>query len=214
MGKMVIYKTTNLINGKIYIGQTVNNIDSYYGSGKLLIKAIKKYGKENFTKEIICECNSIEELDQMEIFWIGKLNSQDLTMGYNLDAGGGLNYTQFRYFGKTLTLEHRKNISLNHADVSGHKNPMFGKTHTEEARNSIREARTGSKASELSREKMSEKRKGEKNIKAKLTESDVLLIRELYYQKNISQSTIAEQFNVERPCIYKIIHYRTWKHLP
>lgn len=47
---MVIYKTTNLINGKIYIGQDSKDRPNYYGSGKLIHRAIKKYGKENFKK--------------------------------------------------------------------------------------------------------------------------------------------------------------------
>ena len=50
---MIIYKTTNLVNGKIYIGKDKNNNPSYLGSGKILKLAIKKYGKENFTKETI-----------------------------------------------------------------------------------------------------------------------------------------------------------------
>ena len=54
-----IYKTTNLINGKIYIGQHKSSSfdTNYYGSGKLLIKALKKYGKENFKIELIEGCS-------------------------------------------------------------------------------------------------------------------------------------------------------------
>ena len=50
---MQIYKITNLINGKIYIGQDSNDRLDYFGSGLLIKRAIKKYGKENFNKQII-----------------------------------------------------------------------------------------------------------------------------------------------------------------
>ena len=64
----LIYKITNQINGKFYIGQhTTSKInDGYMGSGKLIIKAIKKYGTENFTKEILFELSSADELNQKE----------------------------------------------------------------------------------------------------------------------------------------------------
>ena len=45
---MIIYKTTNLVNGKIYIGKDSKNNPNYLGSGNLLKKALIKYGKENF----------------------------------------------------------------------------------------------------------------------------------------------------------------------
>ena len=55
---MIIYKITNTINGKIYIGKYQgNNFNNYWGSGKILKNAYKKYGRENFTKEIIYECD-------------------------------------------------------------------------------------------------------------------------------------------------------------
>ena len=88
---MVIYKTTNKINGKIYIGQTTrtgNRLVKYLGSGTHLTHAIKKYGKENFVKEIIEECNSVQELDIREKFWIYELNSQNPIIGYNIASGG------------------------------------------------------------------------------------------------------------------------------
>jgi group I intron endonuclease len=83
---MVIYKTTNLINGKFYIGKDAKNKDSYYGSGIILNKAIKKYGKDNFKKEILEECLSLEELADKEVYWIDKLSAT--TIGYNIALGG------------------------------------------------------------------------------------------------------------------------------
>ena len=50
---MIIYQTTNLINGKKYIGKDANNNPNYIGSGADLKIAIKEYGKHNFKKEII-----------------------------------------------------------------------------------------------------------------------------------------------------------------
>ena len=81
---MIVYITTNLKNGKKYIGMDSNNNPTYLGSGSLIIKAIKKYGKENFKKEILEECKSLEELEKRETYWIkyyDAINSKDY---YNL----------------------------------------------------------------------------------------------------------------------------------
>lgn len=90
-----IYITTNLINGKRYLGQrkvpkckTPQN-DNYLGSGTLLLKAVKKYGKHNFTKDIIHICTTQKEADFLEIIEIREreiLENKDLW--YNRDAGG------------------------------------------------------------------------------------------------------------------------------
>lgn len=85
-----IYKTTNLINNKIYIGQKKRKrFDKYYfGSGLLINRALKSYGKENFKVELLCECNSQEELNEKERFYIKDLNSQNKSIGYNILPGG------------------------------------------------------------------------------------------------------------------------------
>lgn len=85
---MIIYKTTNLINGKIYIGQSINDDPKYLGSGVFLKNAIEKYGKENFLKEVIDVVDSVDELNEKEIYWIEKYNSTDKNIGYNLCSGG------------------------------------------------------------------------------------------------------------------------------
>lgn len=85
---MIIYKITNLINSKIYIGKSKHNNPSYMGSGTLITKAIIKYGKENFSKEILEECDNEDDLNAKEIYWISKYNSTNPTIGYNIDKGG------------------------------------------------------------------------------------------------------------------------------
>lgn len=85
---MVIYITTNLINGKVYIGKDKHNNKKYLGSGLLLKAAIKKYGISNFKKEILEFCDSIESLNEKEKFWIKQYQSFNKEIGYNLTLGG------------------------------------------------------------------------------------------------------------------------------
>ena len=85
----IVYKTTNNINKKIYIGQTTNPADkSYIGSGVVMMRAIKKYGKDNFTRETLIECSSLEELNEKERYYIKLFDSQNPKIGYNVDNGG------------------------------------------------------------------------------------------------------------------------------
>lgn len=85
-----IYKTTNNINNKIYVGQHKGDtFDSeYYGSGKYLTNAINKYGIDNFTVCVLEFCETRAELNAREQFWIKMYNSQDKSVGYNLSSGG------------------------------------------------------------------------------------------------------------------------------
>ena len=83
---MVIYKTTNLVNGKYYIGKDSKNDPNYLGSGKILKRAIEKYGVDNFTKEILEVCENKNRLNEREIYWINKLSGTSI--GYNIAVGG------------------------------------------------------------------------------------------------------------------------------
>ena len=107
---MFIYKITNKINGKIYIGQTIRSIKRRINqhtniNGKnnsILNKAVRKYGKENFQIEEICGANSLEELNYQEWLLIHKNNSL-APNGYNMVEGGK---------NKLATKESKKNMSL------------------------------------------------------------------------------------------------------
>ena len=84
-----IYKITNKINGKKYVGQS-NNINRRFSEHCLRSEipidiAIQKYGKENFVFEVLEEC-SLDELDSKETYWIEKENS--FKCGYNCNVGG------------------------------------------------------------------------------------------------------------------------------
>lgn len=85
---MQIYITTNKINGKKYIGKEKHNNPNYLGSGVKLLHAIKKYGKENFTKNIIEKCINEEHMNEREKFWIQHHNAANSKTFYNLAEGG------------------------------------------------------------------------------------------------------------------------------
>ena len=84
---MEIYKITNLINHKVYIGKDATSDRNYYGSGVYIKKAILKYGKNNFTKEVIDKCDNYEELSIKEKYWINYYKNNNSIL-YNLTDGG------------------------------------------------------------------------------------------------------------------------------
>lgn len=92
-----IYAIKNLINGKMYIGKHCGSDDDYFGSGVALSKAVKKYGKSNFVKEIIELCSE-SELNEREVYWIAYYNTYNGS-GYNLTPGGD---------GWTVGMKHKK----------------------------------------------------------------------------------------------------------
>jgi len=87
--KYIIYKTTNLINHKTYIGihQTENINDGYIGSGLHFLRAVKKYGKNNFKREILEFCSSYDELIEKEKIYVNEewVNNKN---NYNIKTGG------------------------------------------------------------------------------------------------------------------------------
>lgn len=85
---MQIYKIINCLNYKVYIGKDTSSDPNYYGSGVILIRAIKKYGIENFTKEIIDTAETKDDLSEKEKYWISFYNSTEREIGYNISKGG------------------------------------------------------------------------------------------------------------------------------
>ena len=110
----ILYKITNLINGKIYIGKHMCDVldDKYFGSGKRLWLAINKYGIENFVFELLIDLKNREEMDLLEECVVNKefLARNDV---YNISKGG-------------------KNPCM-----YGKDNPFYGKTHTNEFKEKI-----------------------------------------------------------------------------
>jgi len=142
---MQIYKITNKINGKIYIGKDTKNNKSYFGSGLLIKRSIKKYGKENFTKEILEECEDNNILSEKEIYWINYFNSI-IPIGYNICLGGD--------GGDTFTNHPNKEEYLKNKSIASKK--MW---EDENYRINIIKKRTGLKRTEETKKKMSDSAK-------------------------------------------------------
>jgi group I intron endonuclease len=123
-----LYKITNLINSKSYIGQraslTSPEEDEYMGSGDLIKAAIKKYGKSNFKKEIIWKTDSEENLNKLEPIMI-KLYKSLYPRGYNIALGGNAPMR-----GRKQTEKYKKIMSER---MSREKHPFWGKKKTEES---------------------------------------------------------------------------------
>ena len=144
---MVIYKTTNLVNGKQYIGRDSRNNPNYLGSGPGIKNAIKKYGKQNFKKEILEVCNGKDELIEREEYWLNYYNAAKNRMFYNMhNKSIGLSGETHPFYGKR-----------------GKDHPNFGRKHSDETRKKMSRGQTGKILSEETRKKISESRLGEKN---------------------------------------------------
>lgn len=175
---MIIYKATNKINGKAYVGQTVfslenrrdrhirealNRKDNCY-----FHRAIRKYGIEKFDWEILQERDTIEDLNRLEMYYIGLYDTFE--KGYNLTLGGkgsiGFKHTKESrkkmsevrigmkpsegakkkisesLIGRKFSEETKRKMSK---AQSGKKHPMYGKKHTEESKLKMSLSRMGNK---------------------------------------------------------------------
>lgn len=160
--KYTIYQTTNLQNGKIYIGkhQTENPEDDYLGSGRLLREAVSKYGSQNFTKDVLFVFDSEDEMDAKEAELVTEEFVKEDT-NYNLCPGGhgGWGYVNNTIDRLVLNREinskrkygsHSEQVKAAHRanpeyrkklSEAGKKNKSFlGKTHTDETKQKIGEA--------------------------------------------------------------------------
>ena len=210
-----IYKITNKINNKIYIGKSKNPnfrfkrhlyVANHPNTGlnqfQPIHAAIVKYGKENFSLDIIDECSSETEIFKKEIYWISYYKS-NMTIypntGYNLTNGGeGAS-------GLSPSLETRYKISLAN---SGINNGMAERTHSIETKRNM----SISQSTRKNRNPLSEEHK-QKNREAALKQdfsfripieikNEIVL---LYGTNNYTKRQLSEKFGLKYNSIVKII---------
>lgn len=191
-----LYKITNLLNDKIYIGQSKNPSARWrrHKSDSKLLKnkshlgcAIRKYGIDNFRFEIIVQAKSLEDIDYAEVLCIKQYKSSDRKFGYNISEGGN---------GKRIV--------------------------SQETRDKIAKINTGKKASIETKHKMSQSMLGKNSGKnngmfgirspnAKLTMKQISKIRKDYESGNVSYLDLSVKYNVSKKTIINIIKLRIYK---
>ena len=177
-----IYKTTCLVNGKIYIGKHEGSeSDNYLGSGTVFEFALKKYGRKNFKREILRRCETLHELRIWEHVFIKKYHAQDPSIGYN-KADGDVNTSEYNpaklpEVREKMLIKNRQTTRdpeyrKRHSEImkeyyKTHPATFTGKHHSEKTKEKIRQKRLGSvaynrgvPASEEQKRKQSEKMKG------------------------------------------------------
>lgn len=138
-----IYKYTNIINGKVYIGQTSRTLEERaqsngrnYRECPRFYNAIRKYSWESFIPEILEVVDTVEEANKRECFYISKYDSTNPEKGYNLLSGGNC---------APIPDEAKQKISeaakKRYEDKT--KNPMYGKKHSDETISKMRECKLG-----------------------------------------------------------------------
>lgn len=154
---MIIYKITNLVNDKAYIGQTVRKLwerlkEHRKSKNTAIGKAFKKYGKESFKIEILANCQSIEELNEKEIYFINKFNTL-APNGYNLAIGGE---------NSLPTKDTKRKMSKK---KKGSNHPLFGTHRSQETKDAISRGRIGLIVSDETKAKISASNSGKPKTK-------------------------------------------------
>lgn len=225
-----IYRITNLINGKTYIGKTGMSfgdrwdchkaqLNGGYHDNPHLQKAWRKYGKDNFEFAIVEIVDDVSKLDDLEIKYIHQY--KEANMCYNITPGG-----DGGALGRHLSDETKR--------IIGEKNriSMTGKKHSEETRHKMSESQklryknwtdedrkrhgkisseraSGYKWSDESKKNFSKTQQTHPNG-ATLTIETVHEIRRLHEQENKTYTEISELLNIARHNVYMIATYRRW----
>lgn len=170
---MFVYTVTNLIDSKVYVGQTRQKPnyrwsshirDMRNGNNKPLYKAMRLYGETSFKFEVVCECKDISSLNVCEKYIIDQKQSM-VPRGYNV-MPGGINYFEWKE-------EHRKQLSetqklnpnnsgrFSKEKCTGTNNPFYGKKHNKETIKAILKTAGGFKFIRIIQQSLIDRKEGE-----------------------------------------------------
>lgn len=213
----VIYKLTNTVNEKEYVGRTIDlnrRIRQHKVYNKQVIdRAIDEYGWAKFTVEILADNIPESELVEKEIKYIERCET--FRDGYNMTEGGG---------SYEMTEETKQKMSENHADVSGKNNPMYEKERPRETREKISENQPdrngknnpmyGKERSKETKRKMSENHadfSGANHPKAKITKEGGKEIKAKYEEgEDVPRKGLAKEYDTSLSTVDRIVRGEHW----
>lgn len=224
-----LYKITDLINNKIYIGQTVNPKRRWRDHKWLALnkqeqyihRAMNKYGISNFTFETIASCLTQNDADETERLIIQQYDSRNKEKGYNISPGGefiwnkGLPKEQQPMFGKKQSEYQKQRMSEIHSGkevliTEETKKKMSdvrrGRPKSEKWKKNISDSNKGIKRSECTKKRISESKKGNTNRQGtcKFSEdqqNEIVLLS----KSGLSACKIAKIYNCNHPTIIRIL---------
>lgn len=217
---MIIYKATNKINGKVYIGQTIQTLKARKSKHKSCVKnkkftwhfynSIRRYGWDNFKWQIIDTAKTINELNKKEEYWIKQYKATNERYGYNKFKGGNnmkmpqsvKNKISKANKGRVFTEEWIKNMSESRK----------GRVHSIGWRLEMSLRMQGRVFTEEHKKRMADAERGEKNHQAKLTEKDVIEIK-TRIKNGETNPSIAKDFPVSHKMISLIRTGKSWRHV-
>ena len=231
---MIIYKITNKINNKVYIGLTkctlqyrwtkhigeCNNVKN----SKQLYKAMRKYGIENFTIEKIDHTDNFEKLGELERFYIKQYNSQNPKYGYNLTAGGERNQWDANPSSK-LTYDDIVKIRTIYAEGILSKQECWSQYYKDKIsfkgfekiwcgiswQNILPEVYT---KDNINLHKNFRRNCGPKNGNTKSTDYNVLEIRKYYVNHTLKETYLKYGKNYKNIDTFRQVLTRTFSHIP
>lgn len=240
----IIYLIRNALNGKGYIGQTrrplavrfAQHANASRAKTSAISCAIRRYGQDAFTVEVLAECEDQDALNAAEAHFVQALNTMSPN-GYNIRSGGGPQ-TPLSPESRRKLAEAKHGIKQTPEVIEKRIAPLRGRARSAQTKRKIsaalkgRDITWGDKLAEANRRRpvdrgalepflragqeaarrpeVAAKRRGEGNGNARLTWEEVREIRRLYGRGGVSQQALAEAFGVKHTAVSRIVRRVTW----
>lgn len=225
---MIIYKVTNLINGKVYVGATKQRLSDRvwdhkakafrHGSKSLFHTALRKHGWANFKWEIIDQASTVSELHDKERLHISGFKTFNSDKGYNSTSGGhkGTRISDKMKEGVSKFHKGRKHSEEENKAKSlrqmGAGNPFYGKSHSSETKTKISEVKKAQKIRYTEEEKEKFVHRGSDNGRALITEGIAREIK-IHLRDGWRNCDIQRKFDISKSIVKAIKANKTWRHV-